>query len=132
VLDAPERGLPDALAARLVALNEEIRRLREQQRFVVGLLGRRKEIEKLAFMSRDRFVSMLETGGFTEEDMERWHAAFETSAPEEHQWFLEFLCIPDAEIEAIRQRSAQRPQATPLSGRARRKRVGRAATKRPA
>lgn len=127
VLDAPEPGLPDALAARLMALNEEIQRLREQQRFVVGLLGQRKEIEKLAYMSRERFVTMLEAAGFTDEDMERWHAAFERSAPGEHQWFLEFLCIPDSEIRLIRERSEVRGEVR-LSGTKKR----RARSTRPA
>jgi DNA-binding transcriptional MerR regulator len=94
------------LAARLETLNEEIRRLREQQRFIVGLLGRR-DLEGLAFMSREQFVSILVAGGFTHADMERWHCAFERTAPEAHQDFLEFLCIPEGEIRFIRDASAR-------------------------
>jgi len=37
--------------------------------------------------------------------MNRWHAEFERSAPEEHQEFLEFLHILPAEIKTIRERS---------------------------
>jgi hypothetical protein len=96
-----------ALAARLHDLNDEIRRLRDQQRFIVGLLGQRDRLEDLAFMSRRRFVAMLVAAGFTEADMARWHTAFERTAPEEHQRFLEFLCIPDGEIRAIRRESAR-------------------------
>jgi DNA-binding transcriptional MerR regulator len=109
VLDAQEPGLMDALAARLLALNQEIRRLREQQRFILGQLHGRKKLESLAFMSKAKFVALLKAGGFTEEDMARWHVAFERSAPLEHQRFLEFLCIPDDEIRKIRDRSARPP-----------------------
>jgi hypothetical protein len=43
--------------------------------------------------------------GFSDEQMHRWHAEFERSAPEEHQEFLEFLHIPAAEIKTIRAKS---------------------------
>jgi MerR family transcriptional regulator, thiopeptide resistance regulator len=102
LLDARESDLADALTARLGALNEELHRLREQQRFIVGLLGRRSLLEKLAFMSRRTFVGMLDAAGFTQDDMLRWHAAFERTAPEQHERFLQFLCIPDDEIRRIR------------------------------
>ncbi len=107
LLDGQGGKVADVLAARLEALNEEIHGLREQQRFVVGLLGRR-DLEQLAFMSREKFVSILAAGGFTQADMERWHSAFERTAPDEHQRFLEFLCIPDGEIRFIRDSSARR------------------------
>jgi hypothetical protein len=117
LLDGGGAGVADALAARLAALNQEIHRLREQQRFIVGLLGRR-DLEKLAFMSRERFVAMLKAGGFTRADMERWHVAFEREAPEEHQRFLEFLCVPEGEIRAIRHESARaRARKRPDRGR---------------
>jgi hypothetical protein len=44
----------------------------------------------------------MRAAGFTDEDMHRWHAAFEKAAPEEHQEFLEFLHIPPEEIRSIR------------------------------
>jgi DNA-binding transcriptional MerR regulator len=106
LLDGRGSRMADVLAARLEALNQEIHALREQQRLVVGLLGRR-DLEQLAFMSREKFVSILAAGGFTEADMERWHSAFERTAPDEHQRFLEFLCIPDGEIRYIRDASAR-------------------------
>ena len=45
--------------------------------------------------------------GFSDEDMRRWHAEFEKSAPAEHQEFLEFLHIPAEELKAIREWSRQ-------------------------
>ncbi len=44
----------------------------------------------------------MRAAGFSEADMRRWHAQFEKSAPQEHQEFLEFLHIPTAEIQSIR------------------------------
>ena len=49
--------------------------------------------------------SLLAAAGFSEGDRHRWHADFERQAPEKHQRFLEFLCLPDAEITAIRARA---------------------------
>lgn len=111
LLDEQENVVAGALAARLEALNGEILRLREQQRFVVGLLGQTERLERLAFMSREKFVSLLVSAGFTDADMSRWHTTFERTSPEEHQRFLEFLCIPDGEIRLIRHMSARAPGA---------------------
>jgi hypothetical protein len=44
----------------------------------------------------------MKASGLTEEAMHRWHAEFEKAAPEEHQEFLEYLHIPAAEIQTIR------------------------------
>jgi hypothetical protein len=46
--------------------------------------------------------------GFTEDDMRRWHAEFEKSAPQEHQEFLEFLHIPAQEVQQIREWSRKK------------------------
>jgi hypothetical protein len=44
----------------------------------------------------------MRSAGFSDDDMHRWHAQFEKSAPGEHQEFLEFLHIPADEIQSIR------------------------------
>ena len=54
-------------------------------------------------ITKDKWVSIMEAAGFTEQDMHRWHAEFEKSAPEEHQEFLQFLHIPPDEIRSIRE-----------------------------
>ena len=56
-------------------------------------------------ITKEKWVSIMRSCGFTEEQMHRWHAEFERSAPEEHQEFLEFLHIPAPEIKTIRERS---------------------------
>lgn len=62
-------------------------------------------------ITKDRWVAIMKKAGFSEDDMHRWHAEFEASAPAEHQEFLEFLHIPPDEVRAIRDwsRANQRP-----------------------
>ena len=52
--------------------------------------------------SPKKWVAVMRSAGFTDDDMHRWHTEFEKSAPAEHQEFLEFLHIPTAEIAKIR------------------------------
>ena len=56
-------------------------------------------------ITKDKWVSVMRAAGFTEQNMSRWHAEFEKSAPQEHQEFLEFLHIPSEEITTIRKHS---------------------------
>ena len=56
-------------------------------------------------VSKEKWVTIMKASGFTEEQMMRWHAEFERSAPAEHQEFLEFLHIPEGEISDIRKKS---------------------------
>ncbi len=108
VLVAPGNALTGALEERLEQLNGEIERLRNQQRFILGLLQTDRARGRIRVMSKALWTSLLEAAGFSEADKRRWHADFERQAPEKHQQFLEFLCIPDAEIKAIRARARSR------------------------
>jgi hypothetical protein len=56
-------------------------------------------------ISKEKWVSIMKACGLTDEQMHRWHAEFERSAPAEHQEFLEFLHIPADEIVNIRKQS---------------------------
>lgn len=102
LLDGPDDELATVLERRLAALNAEIATLREQQRIVVGLLRSEREGVELTVMSRERWTRLLETAGFSDDDMRRWHVIFERHDPEAHHEFLRFLSIPDDEIETIR------------------------------
>lgn len=102
VLDSHEHSLGDILEQRLDELNDEIKRLRDQQRFILGLLTNRRLFDRIGVMNVETWTSLLSACGFTEQDMHRWHMEFERLAPEKHRQFLEFLCIPDAQIETIR------------------------------
>jgi len=102
ILRGSSLGCVHLLAKRLDSLNDEIRELREQQRYILALLGNKRSVEDLAFLSRAGFVRMLEQAGFTQNDMARLHQQLEQHNPEQHQRFLEFLCIADEEIQEIR------------------------------
>jgi DNA-binding transcriptional MerR regulator len=92
------------LKRRLVELDAEIEALRAHQQAILQLLGH-KALGKAEMITKDKWVSIMKTCGFSDEQMHRWHAEFERSAPEEHQEFLEFLHIPAAEINTIRGKS---------------------------
>lgn len=92
------------LKRRLVELDAEIATLRDHQRAILKLL-QSNALGKAKMISKDKWVSIMKACGFTEEQMTRWHAEFERSAPSEHQEFLEFLHIPADEISNIRKHS---------------------------
>jgi DNA-binding transcriptional MerR regulator len=92
------------LQRRLVELDAEIGSLRAHQHAIFQLLGH-KALGKAEMITKEKWVSIMKGCGFTGEQMHRWHAEFESSAPEEHQEFLEFLQIPAAEIKTIREQS---------------------------
>lgn len=58
-------------------------------------------------MNKDVFVSILKAAGVTEPQMHALHTGFERMAPEDHQKFLAFLQIDEAEIASIRAWSRQ-------------------------
>ena len=89
---------------RLVEIDAEIGSLRAHQHAILQLLGH-KALGKADMITKEKWVSIMKGCGFTSEQMDRWHAEFERSAPEEHQEFLEFLHIPEQEIKTIRQQS---------------------------
>ncbi len=92
------------LERRLVELDREIGALRAHQHAILQLLGS-TALGKGQMITKEKWVSIMKGCGLTEEQMHRWHAEFEHSAPEEHQEFLEFLHIPAAEIKTIRAQS---------------------------
>jgi DNA-binding transcriptional MerR regulator len=107
LLDRPESDAAAVLKRRLSEIAAEIERLREHQWAIVKLLQNRQSLRRLNVVTKEKWVSIMKASGFTEDDMQRWHAEFERSAPEEHQEFLEFLHIPPAEIGSIREWSRQ-------------------------
>jgi DNA-binding transcriptional MerR regulator len=109
ILDAPDRTLAQALRRRLAELRREMDRLRDQQRFILGLLESSDVAAHEGPMTKRRWVQLLRAAGFSEADMDRWHADFERLSPEEHLEFLEFLGIPQPEIERIRERARLHP-----------------------
>ena len=92
------------LKRRLLEIDAEIATLRGHQRAILKLL-KSKALGKAKMISKEKWVGIMKACGFTEEQMKRWHAEFERSAPVEHQEFLEFLHIPADEIANIRKHS---------------------------
>jgi len=92
------------LERRLVELDAEIGALRAHQHAILQLLGSRA-LGRNQMITKEKWVSIMKGCGLTEEQMNRWHAEFERSAPDEHQEFLEFLHIRADEIKAIREHS---------------------------
>ena len=92
------------LKRRLLELDAEIDALRAHQHAILQLLGH-KALRKAEMITKEKWVAIMRSCGFSNEQMDRWHAEFERSAPEEHQEFLEFLHIPAAEIKTIREAS---------------------------
>lgn len=100
LLDGKASEAGGVLERRFLELNGEIERLRGHQRAIARLLrhqGRMKMINK------EKWVSIMKSSGFSEDDMRRWHKEFERAAPQEHQEFLEFLHIGTEEINRIRE-----------------------------
>lgn len=112
VLDSRGNNLTKALEKRLEELNDDIARLREQQRFILGILKGRRYRQRIKVMNAEVWMSLLRASGFSDEDMLEWHVEFERLAPNKHQEFLKFLCIPDEDIAQIRGmgRRVRRPE----------------------
>src|SRR5271157_783956 len=104
LLDRPGGDAALVLKRRLVEISSEIGTLRAHQRAILKLLEH-KALGKVMMITKEKWVSIMKACGFSADQMHRWHAEFERSAPQEHQEFLEFLHIPAAEIKTIRQKS---------------------------
>ena len=103
ILDQPHGDAASVLQRRLVELGGEIERLREHQRAIARLLGGANKLRRMRMVTKEKWVDVMRSAGFTDEQMRRWHTQFEKSAPEEHQEFLEFLHIPAEEVVRIRE-----------------------------
>jgi hypothetical protein len=53
-------------------------------------------------VSKDEWVALFRETGLDDDQMHKWHQLFESRHPEGHQSFLEWLGLPDQEVEKIR------------------------------
>jgi len=53
-------------------------------------------------LGKEQWVALLRQMGLDDRDMARWHAVFESEAPEAHRDFLESLGIPKDDVARIR------------------------------
>jgi DNA-binding transcriptional MerR regulator len=106
IVGRPATDAAAVLQKRLARIDREIETLRGHQRVILRLLGNRT-FRRAEMITKEKWVAIMKGCGFTPEQMDRWHAEFERSAPAEHQEFLEFLHIPADEIKRIRTESAK-------------------------
>ena len=107
ILDDEKEGAAAVLQRRLVELDHEMEALREHQHSILKLLKADESLWRTEVVTKEKWVAIMHAAGFSQDDMHRWHVQFEKNAPEEHQEFLEFLRIPQAEITKIREWSRQ-------------------------
>ena len=103
LLDGARGDAAGVLQRRLAELSGEIERLRDHQRAIAKLLHQTSQLRRIGMVTKEKWVAVMRGAGFSDEDMHRWHAEFEKSAPQEHQEFLEFLHIPVEEVRKIRE-----------------------------
>jgi len=103
ILDRTSGEAAGVLKRRLVELSGEIEKLRDHQRAIARLLKDTDQLRRFTMVTKEKWVEVMRAAGFTDDDMHRWHAQFEKSAPGEHQEFLEFLHIPPDEVRSIRE-----------------------------
>jgi MerR family transcriptional regulator, thiopeptide resistance regulator len=103
MLEESADGAAGVLERRLREISGEIEQLRGHQRSLLKLLQNKTSLRRIEMVTKDKLVSIMRAAGLTEDDMHRFHAEFERSAPQEHQEFLEFLHIPTEEIAQIRE-----------------------------
>ncbi|MFZ1388042.1 MAG: hypothetical protein WBP46_07275 [Thiolinea sp.] len=53
-------------------------------------------------MNKTQWVELFRETGLDKAMMQQWHRLFEQRYPEQHQAFLEWLQIPNAEVTQIR------------------------------
>ena len=102
MLANPETDVAALLRRRLEELNSEIDRLRDHQRLILRLLQSKNILRRTKKMTKEKWVSIMKAAGFSEDDMRQWHREFERAAPDDHNEFLRYLHIPEAEIKSIR------------------------------
>jgi DNA-binding transcriptional MerR regulator len=102
ILSAPENQAAALLKRRLRELETEIEQLRGHQAAILRLLRNHKILRRTKDMTKEKWVSIMKSAGFSEADMQRWHREFERAAPDDHQEFLQYLHIPEKEIRDIR------------------------------
>jgi DNA-binding transcriptional MerR regulator len=112
LLEPARADAASVLRRRLLELSGEIEKLRDHQRAIARLLKDTNQLRSVPMVTKQKWVEVMRAAGFTDDDMHRWHAQFEKSAPGEHQEFLEFLHVPSEEVRTIREWSRK---ATPNS-----------------
>ncbi len=102
ILMAESSELSSTLESRLFAINNEIEKLRDQQKVILKILENEILEKNARVITKDVWISILRAAGLDEAGMKNWHVEFEKTSPDAHQEFLESIGIGKHEITAIR------------------------------
>jgi DNA-binding transcriptional MerR regulator len=102
ILDSSDPNLVQALETRLDNVNQEISRLRTQQKVIISILKSRKLLKKTRYMDRKSWAQLLKIAGLDERGRQKWHLEFEKMSAEAHRDFLEQLGFSEMEIKNIK------------------------------
>ena len=102
LLEKENSELDSTLEGRLLTINSEIQKLRNQQKVILNILENETLVRDSRLMTKEVWVSILRAAGLDDAGMKNWHIEFERTSPEAHQDFLESLGIEKDEVAAIR------------------------------
>ena len=102
LLEKENSELDSTLEGRLLTINSEIQKLRNQQKVILNILENETLARDSRIMTKEVWVSILRAAGLDDVGMKNWHIEFERTSPEAHQDFLESLGIEKDEVAAIR------------------------------
>jgi hypothetical protein len=102
LLEKESCELNATLENRLLTINSEIQKFRNQQKVILKILENESLDRNSRVITKEIWVSILRAAGLDDAGMKNWHIEFEKTSPEAHQDFLESLGIEEDEIEAIR------------------------------
>ena len=108
ILRSEGNSTADLLQKRMEEIGEEIVVLKAKQRLIAAMLKGMALDESPPEVNKEMWIEMLRAAGMNEQGMERWHAEFESRAPEAHHSFLISLGIPEEEALRVRQWSRKR------------------------
>lgn len=103
IIDSDQTIVSGILQKRIDQINHEIQSLRLQQTVIVKLLSDEGLSKSTRVVTKEMWVSLLESAGLDDQGMRNWHIEFEQSMPEAHLDFLESLGLCIEEINNIKQ-----------------------------
>jgi len=102
LLENKNSELNSTLENRLITINSEIQKFRNQQKVILKILENESLEKNSRVISKEVWVSILRAAGLDDEGMMNWHREFEMTSSEAHQDFLESIGIEQDEIKTIR------------------------------
>ena len=109
LLSGKSKPSAQILENRLQEMDAQIVSIRAQQQQTIALLKKLKRGARSPLVDKGTWVRMLEAAGMDDDAKAKWHAEFETRAPNAHHAFLLSLGIPESEALQIRRWSGLRP-----------------------